>query len=196
MFITIKHCCNKEITDTNRLHFVLLTEKYIFFDSLHICYTFATLWLYSDYSCRKCFWHFLHFLCLSLQASITKYTQMLLYCCLTEFDTETGTPDGGKTQWDAPGTTPFFRLLPGPCVDSVTVFVGITSCQACIYKTKGLKSQKTRWEGATSTWWRFIFFFNFCMFREYLLWGLQGNIWNKCVAKAHVLKRFVQKHMR
>uniref|UniRef100_A0A3B5LGM1 Uncharacterized protein n=1 Tax=Xiphophorus couchianus TaxID=32473 RepID=A0A3B5LGM1_9TELE len=33
-----------------------------------------------------------------LNTSITKYTQMLLYCCLTEFDTETGTPDGGKTQ--------------------------------------------------------------------------------------------------
>uniref|UniRef100_A0A3B3TZ35 Y+L amino acid transporter 2-like n=1 Tax=Poecilia latipinna TaxID=48699 RepID=A0A3B3TZ35_9TELE len=33
-----------------------------------------------------------------LNTSITKYTQMLLYCCLTEFDTETGTPEGGKTQ--------------------------------------------------------------------------------------------------
>ncbi|XP_014847200.1 PREDICTED: Y+L amino acid transporter 2-like [Poecilia mexicana] len=33
-----------------------------------------------------------------LNTFITKYTQMLLYCCLTEFDTETGTPEGGKTQ--------------------------------------------------------------------------------------------------
>ncbi|PWA17490.1 hypothetical protein CCH79_00011236 [Gambusia affinis] len=33
-----------------------------------------------------------------LNTSVTKYTQMLLYCCLTEFDTETGTPGSGKTQ--------------------------------------------------------------------------------------------------
>ncbi|KAM4727697.1 Y+L amino acid transporter 2 [Anableps anableps] len=33
-----------------------------------------------------------------LNTSVTKYTQMLLYCCLTEFDTETGTLAGSKTQ--------------------------------------------------------------------------------------------------
>ncbi|XP_008431523.1 Y+L amino acid transporter 2 [Poecilia reticulata] len=33
-----------------------------------------------------------------LNTSVTKYTQMLLYCCLTEFDTETGTAENGKTQ--------------------------------------------------------------------------------------------------
>lgn len=33
---------------------------------------------------------------LSSAASVTRFTQTLLYCCLTEFDTETET--GGKTQ--------------------------------------------------------------------------------------------------
>ncbi|XP_012716474.2 Y+L amino acid transporter 2 [Fundulus heteroclitus] len=35
---------------------------------------------------------------IKLNAFITKYTQMLLYCCLTEFDPETGTPASSKTQ--------------------------------------------------------------------------------------------------
>lgn len=34
---------------------------------------------------------------LSCAASVTRFTQTLLYCCLTEFDTET--ESGGKTQW-------------------------------------------------------------------------------------------------
>ncbi|XP_054888906.1 Y+L amino acid transporter 2 [Poeciliopsis prolifica] len=33
-----------------------------------------------------------------LNTLITKYTQVLLYCCLTEFDTATETPEGGKSQ--------------------------------------------------------------------------------------------------
>uniref|UniRef100_A0A146SIY2 Y+L amino acid transporter 2 n=1 Tax=Fundulus heteroclitus TaxID=8078 RepID=A0A146SIY2_FUNHE len=35
---------------------------------------------------------------IKLNAFITKYTQMLLYCCLTEQDPETGTPASSKTQ--------------------------------------------------------------------------------------------------
>lgn len=34
-------------------------------------------------------------------AFATRFTQTLLYCCLTEFDTETEAQAGGKTQWAA-----------------------------------------------------------------------------------------------
>lgn len=51
---------------------------------------------------------------LSSAASVTRFTQTLLYCCLTEFDTETET--GGKTQWaaDKPPSVEALLWRPSP----------------------------------------------------------------------------------